>query len=362
MPIRRPNNDDFMARRMDKRLSEMEASIASIYEEAAAEGTRRLERYLATFEERDAVMYARYLEEEITEDEWLRWRSTHILRTQRYQATIDSLTDVLVNADISAMALVDGNLPYVLAQSYNFTQFVGNIIAENTGLNVGTFQIYNTRTVQALIRDNPNLLPTVDIPLDQQWNRTQINRAVTQGILHGDSMDRIAERFQHVAQMDDNSAIRNARTAVTAAENMGRNESYNFIRSQGIEMVKEWSATLDDRTRDTHVLLNGTRPNEDGFFGDGILDVLMEYPADPRGEPQERYNCRCRLNIVPPEYNREVNQRNYDTWLRENYPDDYADVQESDKRRGKIEERQRFYDRIPEARRRVEERRRRRNG
>lgn len=333
MPIRRPNNDDFMARRIDKRLSEMEASIASIYEEAAAEGTRRLERYLATFEERDAVMYARYLEEEITEDEWLRWRSTHILRTQRYQATIDSLTDVLVNADISAMALVDGNLPYVLAQSYNFTQFVGNIIADNTGLNVGTFQIYNTRTVQALIRDNPNLLPAVDIPLDQRWNRTQINRAVTQGILHGDSMDRIAEQFQHVAQMDDNSAIRNARTAVTAAENMGRNESYSFIRSQGIDMVKEWSATHDSRTRDTHLLLDGTRPNEDGYFGEGILDKdhLMQYPADPNGEGKERYNCRCRLNIVPPQYSRQVNEDNYRTWMRDNYPEDYAQITEHDR-------------------------------
>lgn len=345
MPIRRPNDDDFMARRMDKRLSEMEASISNIYEEAAAEGTRRLDRYLARFEERDAVMYARYLEEEITEEEWLRWRANHLLRTQRYREMIDSLTDVLVNADITAMALVDGNLPYVIAQSYNFTQFVGNIIAQSTGLNVGTFQIYNTRTVQALIRDNPNLLPAVNIPVDQQWNRTQINRAVTQGILQGDSMDRIAERFQRVAQMDDNAAIRNARTSVTAAENMGRNESYNFIRSQGIEMVKEWSATIDDRTRDTHVMLNGTRPNEDGYFGEGILNVLMEYPADPKGEPQERYNCRCRLNIVPPEYNREVDQSNYERWMQENYPDDWADVRASDERRGKIEERERFYER-----------------
>lgn len=360
MPIRRPNNDDFMARRMDKRLSEMEASIASIYEEAAAEGTRQLERYLATFEERDAVMYARYLEEEITEDEWLRWRSTHILRTQRYQATIDSLTDVLVNADISAMALVDGNLPYVLAQSYNFTQFVGNIIAENTGLNVGTFQIYNTRTVQALIRDNPNLLPTVDIPLDQQWNRTQINRAVTQGILHGDSMDRIAERFQHVAQMDDNSAIRNARTAVTAAENMARNEAYNFIRSQGIDMVKEWSAIHDSRTRDTHLLLDGTRPNEDGYFGEGILDKdhLMQYPADPNGEGKERYNCRCRLNIVPPQYSRQVNEDNYRTWMRNNFPDDYTNIQARDRTSGREQRRQDALER----QRRLREERRRNNG
>ena len=333
MPIRRPNNDDFMARRMDKRLSEMEASISNIYGEASEEATNKLQKYLERFEERDAVMYARYVEEEITEEEWLRWRANHILRTQRYEAVIDSITDVLVNADISAMALIDGNLPYVIAQSFNFSQFVGNIIAEDTGLNVASFQIYNTRSVQALIRDNPQLLPVVDIPRDRQWNRTHINTAVTQGIIQGDSMDRIASRLQTVVNMDDNAAIRNARTSVTAAENMGRNESYNFIRSQGIDMVKEWSATHDSRTRDTHLLLDGTRPNEEGYFGEGILnaDYLMQYPADPNGEPQERYNCRCRLNIVPPEYSRQVNEDNYRTWMRDNYPEDYEQITEHDR-------------------------------
>jgi uncharacterized protein with gpF-like domain len=178
-------------------------------------------------------------------------------------------------------------------------------------------------------------------------------------------MDRIAERFQHVAQMDDNSAIRNARTAVTAAENMGRNESYNFIRSQGIEMVKEWSATHDSRTRDTHLLLDGTRPNEDGYFGEGILNAgyLMQYPADPNGEPQERYNCRCRLNIVPPEYSRQVNERNYEEWMRSNYPDDWQDVQNADNRiRSDGTSRNQQRQEALERQRRLREERRRNNG
>lgn len=358
---RQSNTGDFMSRNMDKRLSELEASISSIYNEAYDEAQKKLDRYLARYEEQYELMTARYLEEEITQTEYEHWVQAQMLRTQRYRATVESLSETLVNADILAMATVEGELPFVLAQSFNFTQFVGNIIAENTGLTVGTFQIYNTRSIQAIIRDNPTLLiPKVDIPRDQQWNRQHINTAISQGLIHGDSMQGIADRLQAVVTMDDNAAIRNARTATTCAENLGRNESYNFIRSQGIDMVKEWSATHDSRTRDTHLLLDGTRPNEDGYFGEGILDPnhLMQYPADPNGEGKEIYNCRCRLNVVPPEYNRQVNENNYREWMRQNYPDDYSNILEADRQSGREQRRQEALER----QRRLREERRRNNG
>jgi hypothetical protein len=120
---------------------------------------------------------------------------------------------------------------------------------------------------------------------------------------------------------------------MTSAENMGRNESHRRITSQGINMVKRWSATYDARTRDTHKLLDNTTANEKGLFGEGILDKLdeplMRYPADPKGAAAEVYNCRCRLNIVPPDYSREANAQAYERWMQENYPDDYRDLNES---------------------------------
>jgi hypothetical protein len=92
-------------------------------------------------------------------------------------------------------------------------------------------------------------------------------------------------------------------------------------------MVKRWSATYDARTRDTHRLLDNTTANAQGLFGDGILDKLgeplMEYPGDPKGAAAEIYNCRCRLNIVPPDYSREANAQAYERWMQENYPADY---------------------------------------
>ena len=365
MPIRRPSNNDgdFMARKMDKRLLEMEASISNIYEQASEEATRKLERFLGQYEEQNNIMQARLLEGEITREEYQIWLQTNLLKKQKYEELINSLTDVAVNADITAMSVRDGELPLILAQSFNFTQFVGNLIAEDTGLSVGTFQIYNTRTVQALLNENPQLLPVVNIPIDQRWNSNHINRAITQGIIQGDSMDGIARRLQTVYTMDSNAAIRNARTATTAAENYGRNQSYEYLRENGIDIRKKWNAVMDNRTRDTHLLLNDTLPNEQGYFGEGILDPdnLMKFPADPNGLPEERYNCRCRLDIIEPQFTRAVNEQNYARWMQENYPDDWRQVQEYDNRKGGAnDQRRQAEERIPVARERVEERLRRR--
>lgn len=332
MPIRKRNKDDFMSREMDERLSEMEASISNVYEQAVEETTARLNSYMEQYEEENRVMRARLLEGEITDAEYEEWARRNLLRTQQYSTTIDSLTEMLVNADTAAIALVNGELPYVIAESYNFTQFVGHIIADHDDIPNVSFEIYNAQSVQAIIRDNPQILPVVDPELDTEWNRTRLNREITQGIIQGSTIPDLATRLQRVTQMDRNSAIRAARTSMTGAENMGRNESHRQITSQGINMVKRWSATYDARTRDTHRLLDNTTANEKGLFGEGILDKLgeplMEFPGDPKGAAAEIYNCRCRLNIVPPNYSREANAQAYERWMQENYPDDYRALNE----------------------------------
>ena len=49
-------------------------------------------------------------------------------------------------------------------------------------------------------------------------------------------------------------------------------------------------ATVDDRTRPSHVDLDGERVPVGEKFSNGL-----RYPADPDGDPEEVYNCRCTL-------------------------------------------------------------------
>lgn len=356
MAIRRQSNSDYMSREMDKELEEMERRIHTLYQDADTELRRRLSDYLSQYEEDNEDMRERLDNGDISQEEYERWANSRIIRSQRYERQINALADILVNTDVAAMALVNENLPAVIGNSYNFIASLGFRAAEEAGLSVGNFQIYNARSVQMLIRENPDILPVVDVPEDERWNRSRINREVTQAIIQGDTIPQVADRLQRVTNMDNNAAVRNARTAMTASENMGRAQASRRLRDAGVPNREVWSATMDNRTRDTHLLLDGTYANEDGYFGEGILhpDHLMRFPADPNGEPQEVYNCRCRLSIQLEGIDHSQDGDLYRQFMEENYPEDYESLQARDEETGRTQRRQEAINRIPQARERVQ--------
>jgi hypothetical protein len=65
----------------------------------------------------------------------------------------------------------------------------------------------------------------------------------------------------------------------------------------GVQMLKEWLPTLDDRTRPAHAAMNGQPPiplNEK-FVVDG---ELMDRPGDPSASPANVIACRCALGYT----------------------------------------------------------------
>ena len=59
---------------------------------------------------------------------------------------------------------------------------------------------------------------------------------------------------------------------------------------QGYPAKKQWVATMDERTRLSHILLGGETVDADKPFSNGLM-----YPGDPDGDPAEVYNCRCTM-------------------------------------------------------------------
>ena len=331
MPIRKSSrfyNSDYMSRRMDKRLQEIEDQIQDIYSEAILNTNRRLNAYLSEFADYEEELQDKLKRGEITQEMYNQAMSDAILQTTQYQGVIQNLADSLVDSDVMAMAIVNGELPYVVAESYNFVQSLGFAAADEAGISVGTFQIYNARSVQAILLNNPNLLPHVNEDEDRRWNITQINREITQAIVSGEPVQSLAGRLQRVANMDNNAAIRNARTSMTAAENLGRTEAARFIRSQGVPIDEVWSATHDNRTRDTHILLDGTKKDANGYYGVGIIDTPLRFPGDPLGDPGEIYNCRCRENIVLQGIDHSQDGELYAQFMQENYPSDWSQLRD----------------------------------
>jgi hypothetical protein len=96
----------------------------------------------------------------------------------------------------------------------------------------------------------------------------------------------MADRLAAVSDMNEASAVRNAKTMYTAAQNGGRQDSYERAESMGIKGKKVWLATLDHHTRASHRALDGQEVGIKEEFSNGLM-----YPGDPHGEPAEVYNC-----------------------------------------------------------------------
>lgn len=94
-------------------------------------------------------------------------------------------------------------------------------------------------------------------------------------------------------------AERLVRTEATNAANFATLKSANTV-FPAADMMKEWIASFDDRTRSTHAEAGASEPvpqNEPFMVG----GALMMYPGDPNGDAKEVINCRCSIAPFPKE-------------------------------------------------------------
>lgn len=209
----------------------------------------------------------------------------------RYQRLTEELAESITKVNQTAAAYINGQLPQIYSVNYNEVARAANkAVAQLSGRI--SFDLVDAGTIKRLSTVEENLLPykVVNGRRDVRWNVAKINSEVTQGILQGESIPNIAKRLGNVLDMNATSAIRNARTTVTSAQNKGRMDMLHNAEDKGVIMKKGWSAHIDGRERPSHAALDGDFVGIDEEFANGLM-----YPGDPNGEPEELYGCRCAL-------------------------------------------------------------------
>ena len=107
---------------------------------------------------------------------------------------------------------------------------------------------------------------------------------------------------KEIRRLDKSSftKYRSATIARTETHNAASYANQKIVESMAIpNMQKQWMTTQDDRSRDMHLAVNGTRVALDEDFTVGGLP--MAYPGDPRGGAKNVINCRCVLLYVTPD-------------------------------------------------------------
>lgn len=285
----------------ERELARLEKSIKREYTQAYKELKKKTDDYFASFAVRDARMKAdiesgKYpIPAGYTPDQYYKiWRQNQLGRGKRWEKMRDDMAKRIGKSNQIAASYINDTTPGIYSLNHNYEAYQ---IESITG---AAFDIYNEQTVKQLVKgENHTEFRTVSVnPIrDYKWNTQKINTALTSGILQGKSIKNLTDSFMVVMQNNRTAAIRNARTAVTSAQNSGRQECYNRAVEKGIELEKEWMATNDSRTRDSHKHLDGVIVKYNEPFPNNLM-----YPGDPDGEPAEVYNCRCTMTARLPKY------------------------------------------------------------
>lgn len=287
----------------DELLDGLERRLAEEYAQASRDMQRKFREYMERFDAEDAAQRKLLEAGKITQADYSNWRFRHMMMGKRWEAMRDTLAADMEHTNEIALRLSRGRMPDVYALNANY----GTYQIEHDGRIDTGFTLYNHDAAERLLTGEHQMMPgpstrkAAQIAADKsmQWNRQKIQSAVLQGILQGEGPYKVAARLMSVATMNYNASVRYARTMTTNAQNAGRYQSFRRADKLGVNLVIEWEATLDGRTRHEHRMMHGQRRKVDEPF---VVDgVKILYPAQSDGPgasdiPQSLiWNCRCTL-------------------------------------------------------------------
>lgn len=122
--------------------------------------------------------------------------------------------------------------------------------------------------------------------------KKQIAKHISRGIATSSSYAHIARNIDGASNIGFNKAMRIARTEGHRIQVLSANDAQHAAKSKGCEVVKQWDATLDGRTRPMHRLLDGKLAEIDEPFV--VDDIEVMYPGG-FGISSQDVNCRCAL-------------------------------------------------------------------
>ena len=285
----------------DRELADLEKRIATVYREASKDLDKEVKQYFAKFKLRDEEMQKLVDAGEMSKADYQKWRMTQIGRGQRFEALRDKCAERYTEANFVATQYINDATPSIYSLNRNYEAYT---IEKAVGS--CDFTLWDESTVRRLIVEQPDLMPyyptgrALDRGIDLEYGKSQITKHITSGIIRGLPVGKIAnELMANMENMSRDSAVRAARTAMTAAQNAGRFDSYIAAEKMGIQIRRKWICTKDARTRFSHGMADGqiATGTKTPFVVGGYK---MMYPGDRSlGAPgHEIYNCRCTTRTV----------------------------------------------------------------
>lgn len=120
--------------------------------------------------------------------------------------------------------------------------------------------------------------------------KKSITQEVSRGIATGLSYSDIARNISNAAKAPLSRAKTIARTEGHRIQVTSTADAQKAAKAKGADVVKQWDAALDSKTRPSHRRVDGEIRELDEKFSNGLMQ-----PGDSAGGAAEVVNCRCAL-------------------------------------------------------------------
>lgn len=121
--------------------------------------------------------------------------------------------------------------------------------------------------------------------------KRSISQEISRGIASSLSYSDIARNISSVSKAPLSRAKTIARTEGHRIQQTSSRDAQYAAKKKGADVLKQWDAALDGRTRDSHARVDGEIRELDEKFSNGLM-----FPGDPSGGAAEVVNCRCTSN------------------------------------------------------------------
>lgn len=277
----------------DLKLEEMEKRLSAIYSRAEKTVQKKMADYAKSIDEKSTELLQAYKDAE-TEDEKRKAKKAYIrfyrklVKSKEFVSLSATVADDLYKANVEASAYINSQTPSIYALNYNY-------INAEMAKDIDGFKPHEITDTEAE-KYSGYTQQTVDRKKDTDWNKDNLKKSVIAGSLLLLGASAIMKRSANSAvEKNRNSASMHSEGMGTDAENKARLDGMYRASDIGVKVKKQWRATLDNRTRDSHRLLDSETIDLDDTFGNGL-----KYPREPGGALSEICNCRCRLRYVTP--------------------------------------------------------------
>lgn len=280
---------------VDELLDDIERHLTEVYTASEKELLKLSKEYFQQFAKEDLKMAQRVADGKMTEKQYEAWRKRKLMHGRKYNVMREQVAERLLTVNEAATMYINGELPKVYALGYNA---INGAVKEFGGY---SFNLLNEDMVRHLARGDTTLIPVraVEAAVDVAWNKKKVNTQILQGIMQGESIEKITNRIMNVSSMNKTNATNAARTFVTSAENKGRKDSYDRLEKDGLVLRKYWIATRGSRTRPWHAEAGAVYskenaiPTDEPFIVDG---ERMMFPGDAsEASGRNVANCRCTM-------------------------------------------------------------------